>query len=94
MCVDGPLVALLHEQRHSSRVIDVRMTDHDSVYGSRIEGERCAVVRLLVLHALDQTTLQKNAGVAGLQEVERTRDPFRGPEKLQFERHAGSSRLQ
>ena len=59
MRIDGPGVSLLDQQRHASRVIDVRVTDDDRVNVLRREREGFAVTAFLIRGPLYQPALEQ-----------------------------------
>jgi hypothetical protein len=75
-------VAALDEQRQSPRVIDVRMTDDDSINFIDGNGKRVAILCFSVAPALYQAAFEHDRMVGRPQQVKRTGYLFRRAKKL------------
>lgn len=67
-------------------MIQMRMSQKDSVYAPRLDRERLPVP-LTKLPFLEKSAINKKFGAIGVKEMARTRDILGGAKKLQFHRH-------
>jgi hypothetical protein len=87
--VDGTGVARPHQPGQPARVVDMRVSEQDEGYLSRVVGERREVESLLLVTPLMHATIDQEAGLPDLHDVVGPGDFPRSPAHLK--KHAASS---
>ena len=80
---DPAAIALVHDVRDQSAVVEVGVGQEHDVERARVVGERHAIPHRLVRAALEHPAVDQDAGAAGLEEVLRAGDGGRATEEVE-----------